>query len=422
MKPARKTVRCAVYCRKSTEEGLDQDFNSLDAQRAAAEAYIASQQQEGWRCLAEHYDDGGYTGANLDRPALQRLLADVAAGKIDIILIYKIDRLSRSLLDFARIIETFEKHQVSFVAVTQQQLNSTTSMGRLMLNVLLSFAQFERELIAERTRDKIAAARRKGKWVGGMPLLGYQVDPTTFKLVVHEAEAEQVRTIFTLYREKQALPPVLEELARRGWRMHRWQTRKGPWRGGQAFTTTSLRRLLRNPTYLGLVRYKRELHPGEHPAIIDAALWHAVQPLLRGQRRPGVRSRQPAVLQGLLYCVPCGCLMGSSSTTRGTKQYRYYVCARAQQRGWDSCSSKSVPAGEIERVVVEQLGQLSSQEPALANFGSSWSGLAPENQVGVLQQLVERVDYDGAAGKLAITLRPDGVGALASVWNGEAKP
>jgi site-specific DNA recombinase len=422
MKKSIKTVRCAIYTRKSTEEGLDQDFNSLDAQRAAAEAYIASQQQEGWRCLPEHYDDGGYTGANMDRPALQRLLVDVAAKKIDIILIYKLDRLSRSLLDFARIVETFEKHQVSFVSVTQH-LNSTTSMGRLMLNVLLSFAQFEREIIAERTRDKIAAARRKGKWVGGMPLLGYEVDPSAFKLVVDEAEAARVRAIFALYREQQALQPVLDELQRRGWRTHRWQTRKGHWRGGQAFTKTSLRRLLRNPTYLGMVRYKRELHPGEHAAIVDAELWHAVQPLLQEKRRPGSRrSTQPALLKGLLYCAPCGRLMHSAATTRGSKQYRYYVCSMAQQQGWDTCPSKSVPAGDIERLVIEQLGQLSPEEPALENFVSLWTGLPPEKQVRVLRQLVERVDYDGSAGKLAITLRPDGLSEIASELSAEAKP
>jgi site-specific DNA recombinase len=422
MKKSSKPIRCAIYTRKSTEEGLDQDFNSLDAQRAAAEAYIASQRQEGWRCLPDRYNDGGYTGANMDRPALQRLLADVAAKKIDIVLIYKLDRLSRSLLDFARIVEAFEKHQVSFVSVTQH-LNSTTSMGRLMLNVLLSFAQFEREIIAERTRDKIAAARRKGKWVGGMPLLGYAVDPSTFKLVVNQAEAAQVRAIFLLYRDKQALQSVLDELQRRGWRTHRWQTRKGHWRGGQEFTKTSLRRLLRNPTYLGMVRYKQELHPGEHTAIVDAELWHAVQPLLQEKRRAGSRrSTQPAVLKGLLYCAPCGCIMHGSGTTRGNKQYRYYVCGMAQRRGWDTCPSKSVPAGDIERLVVEQIGQLSPEEPALENFVPLWTDLAPEVQARVLRQLIERVDYDGAAGKLAITLRPEGASAIAPELNSEANP
>ena len=203
---ASKVVRCAIYTRKSTEEGLEKEFNSLDAQRATAEAYIASQQQEGWVCLSEHYDDGGFTGGNLERPALQRLLEHIAAGQVDCVLVNKVDRLSRSLLDFARLMELFEKHQVAFVSVTQM-FSTATSVGRLILNVLLSFAQFERELIAERTRDKIAAARRNGKWVGGLPLLGYDVDAKTSKLRVNEAEAARVRAIFALFLEHRALRP-----------------------------------------------------------------------------------------------------------------------------------------------------------------------------------------------------------------------
>src|SRR5690242_5254490 len=207
-------VRCAIYTRKSTEEGLEQEFNSLDAQRESAQAYIASQQQEGWVCLPDRYDDGGFTGGNTERPALQRLLADIADGKVDTVVIYKIDRLSRSLLDFAKMMDQFEQHQVALVSVTQQ-FNSGTSMGRLVLNVLLSFAQFEREIIAERTRDKIAATRRKGKWTGGYPLLGYDLDPKGGRLLPNDEEAARVRTIFQLYVEMQGLLPVVEELARR---------------------------------------------------------------------------------------------------------------------------------------------------------------------------------------------------------------
>ena len=214
--PDQGPVRCAVYTRKSSEEGLEQDFNSLDAQRAAAEAYIQSQKQEGWQCLRRHYDDGGFTGANMDRPALTNLLADIAQGQVDCVLVYKVDRLSRSLLDFARIIETFEKHRVAFVSVTQQ-FNTATSMGRLVLNVLLSFAQFEREIISERTRDKIAAARRKGKWVGGQPVLGYDVEAHGPRLVVNDEEAVRVRAIFALYLEQQGLTGVVRELELRNW-------------------------------------------------------------------------------------------------------------------------------------------------------------------------------------------------------------
>src|SRR5271155_1593128 len=282
-----KLVHCAVYTRKSSDEGLDKEFNTLDAQREAGEAYIKSQGPEGWTCLADRYDDGGYTGANLERPALQRLLADIAAGKVQIVLVYKIDRLSRSLLDFAKMMDVFEQHGASFVAVTQQ-LNSATSMGRLLLNVLLSFAQFEREIIGERTRDKIAAARRKGKWSGGMPLLGYDVDPKGSKLVVNEAEAVRVRGIFELYLQHQALLRVVQELERCGWQTKRWTTRKGKTRGGVPFTRTNLYHLLTRVAYIGQIQYKHETHPGEHPAIVDPEVWRQVQTLLRrhGRRDP----------------------------------------------------------------------------------------------------------------------------------------
>lgn len=269
-------VRCAIYTRKSTEEGLDQDFNSLHAQRESAEAFIASQQHEGWLCLPEHYDDGGYSGGTMERPALQRLLTDIEAGKVDCVVVYKVDRLSRSLLDFARILEAFERHRVSFVSVTQQ-FNTATSMGRLVLNVLLSFAQFEREMISERTRDKIAATRRKGRWCGGRPILGYDVDRQGAKLVVNADEAAQVRAIFQLYLDDERLMPVVEELRRRGWRNKRWITRKGVQCGGGAFDKSSLWHLLTNVTYLGKVRYKDEIHDGQHEAIVDAEVWQRVQ-------------------------------------------------------------------------------------------------------------------------------------------------
>src|SRR6266849_4114862 len=212
--PTRTTIRCAIYTRKSTEEGLEKEFNSLDAQRESGEAFIASQLHEGWVCLPDHYDDGGFTGGNMDRPALKRLMGDIEAGKVDTVVVYKVDRLSRSLLDFARMMETFDKHQVAFVSVTQQ-FNTATSMGRLILNVLLSFAQFEREMISERTRDKMAATRRKGKWAGGPLILGYDLDPGGGHLVVNEAEADRVRAIFELYLELGALLPVVQELGRR---------------------------------------------------------------------------------------------------------------------------------------------------------------------------------------------------------------
>jgi site-specific DNA recombinase len=365
-KPTLAAVRCAVYTRKSTEEGLEQAFNSLDAQREAAEAYVRSQAHEGWTLLPERYDEGGFTGGNLDRPALKRLLADVEQGKIDVVVIYKVDRLSRSLLDFARLMALFERHRVSFVSVTQQ-FNTATSMGRLMLNVLLSFAQFERELIAERTRDKVAATRRKGKWAGGTPLLGYDVDPNATRLVVNADEAVRVRAIFDLYLEYEALLPVVEELARRGWANKRWTTRGGRQVGGAAFTRTSLHRLLTNPAYAGRVRHKGELYRGEHPAIIDEEVYRRVQAVLQRNARQGgapVRTQFGALLKGLLRCVCCDAAMTPAHTAKGGRRYRYYTCVAAQKRGRATCPAPSVPAAEVERVVVARLRE-AGRDPAV---------------------------------------------------------
>jgi site-specific DNA recombinase len=359
-------IRCAIYTRKSTEVGLEQDFNSLDAQREACLAYVQSQRHEGWKCLPTRYDDGGFTGGNMDRPALKRLLADVEAGKIDCVVTYKIDRLSRSLLDFARIIGIFEKHHVSFVSITQQ-FNSATSMGRLVLNVLLSFAQFEREIISERTRDKIAATRRKGKWSGGLPVLGYDVDPQVLRLVVNPKEATRVRAIFDLYLEHQALLPVVRELERRGWRTKAWVTRKGRKIGGQPFVKTNLHKLLTNATYAGKLRYKKELHNGEHPAIVDPVKWRKVQELLQRHRHKGSAERNGsgAILKGLLYCRPCGFAMSPTYSSKGSKRYRYYVCSQAQKYGWDHCPTQSIPAGQIERIVLAQISKVGQDSERL---------------------------------------------------------
>jgi len=364
----KKVVRCAIYTRKSTEEGLQQEFNSLDAQRESGEAYITAQKHEGWVCLPDRYDDGGFTGGNLDRPAVQRMMSDIKAGKIDCVVVYKVDRLSRSLMDFARMMETFEEHHVSFVSVTQQ-FNTSHSMGRLMLNVLLSFAQFEREIISERTRDKIAAARRKGKFAGGRPVLGYDLlsNPAGPKLVVNDAEANQVRTIFELYLKHQALIPTVRELDQRGWTTKAWQTKDGRRVGGCPFDKNLLYHLLTNVVYLGKVRYRDEVHPGEHAAIVDEQVWQRVQAVLGRNGRTGggvVKNKYGALLKGLLRCGSCECSMGHTYSAQGTKRYRYYVCLRAQKRGWDKCPTKSVPAGEIERFVVEQIKTI-GKDPAV---------------------------------------------------------
>jgi site-specific DNA recombinase len=355
---APKRIRCAIYTRKSTEEGLEQEFNSLDAQRESAEAFIKSQAHEGWVCLPNRYDDGGFTGGNMDRPALQQLVADIESGLIDCVVVYKVDRLSRSLLDFARMMEVFDRKGISFVSVTQQ-FNTTHSMGRLTLNILLSFAQFEREIISERTRDKIAATRKKGKWCGGRPILGYDADPVTNKLVVNLDEAPRVRAIFRLYADHGSLLPVVQELNTRGWTTKRYTNRKGIASGGMAFTRTNLWYLLTNPLYCGKVRHKNDLYPGEHEAIVDEVLWQRVATQLErnGQGNGNeVKNRHGSILKGLIRCVPCGCAMTPSYSCKGGKvRYRYYCCIQAQKKGWDTCPSKSIPAGQIEQFVVDRI-------------------------------------------------------------------
>lgn len=361
--PPRQTTRCAIYTRKSTEEGLQQDFNTLDAQRESAEAYILAHKHEGWTCLPDRYDDGGYTGGNLDRPAFKRLMADVEAGKVDAIVIYKIDRLSRSLMDFARVMETLERHNVALIAITQS-LDTKTSMGRLTLNVLLSFAQFERELISERTRDKIAAARRKGKFAGGRPLLGFDIltAPGGSKLIVNKAEARRVREIFELFIEYGSLIPTVRELNKRGWHNKTWTSRANKAMGGRPFDKATLYRLLCNVVYLGKVTHGEHIYAGEHEAIVPQDLFDRVQSMLRRNKNIGgkhVRNKHNTLLKGLVRCSHCGCGMSHHFTTKnGTTRYRYYVCNNAQKRGWSSCPSASVPAPAIEGFVVDQLREV----------------------------------------------------------------
>jgi site-specific DNA recombinase len=360
-------VRCAVYTRKSTEEGLQQEFNSLDAQREAAEAFIASQKHEGWELVTDHFDDGGYTGGNMDRPALKRLIAAIEARQVDCVVVYKVDRLSRSLLDFARMMGLFDRYGVTFVSVTQQ-FNTTSSLGRLTLNILLSFAQFEREIIAERTRDKMSAARKKGKWVGGHPVLGYDIDPRGGRLVVNPDEADRVRAIYDLYLKYEGLVPVLQELDVRGWHTKRWTTESGNIRGGKKFTKASLHGLLKNVIYTGMVNHKGGLYPGEHEAILEKATWDRVQTTLHRNGRGnggGTKNKYGALLRGILSCGSCGAVMVHTYTMRRAKRYRYYVCYNSQQRGWDHCETKSVSAQGIETAVLDSIRRLGS-EPGLA--------------------------------------------------------
>ncbi len=362
---APQKIRCAIYTRKSCEEGLDQEFNSLDAQRETGEAYITSQKSAGWVCLPTRYDDGGFSGGDMERPALQRLLEDIQAGKVDCVVIYKLDRLSRSLLDFARIMDVFDQHNVSFVSVTQQ-LNTASSMGRLMLNILLSFAQFEREIIGERIRDKIAAQRRKGKWAGGIPVLGYDVDRSgpSPKLVINATEAARVREIFALYLKHESLLPVVEELAQRSWYNKEWLTSRGNRRGGRPFEKASLHALLTNPIYAGQVKHKTECFPGEHEPIISEAVFRQVQARLKQNNRGGaeVRNKHGALLKGRLVCKACQRAMVHTFTGQGVKRYRYYKCSHAIQSGYDTCPTPALRAPEIEAVVVGHIRQIAEDK------------------------------------------------------------
>lgn len=421
-KPLVRKLRCAVYTRKSSEEGLEQEFNSLDAQREACEAYIASQRSEGWVPVRDHYDDGGISGGTLERPALQRLLADIEEGLIDVVVVYKIDRLSRSLMDFSKLVEVFDRNDVTFVSITQS-FNTTTSMGRLTLNILLSFAQFEREVTAERIRDKFAASRAKGIFMGGVPPLGYDVQSR--KLIVNEAAAANVRYIFQRFSEVGSGTTILRELAQRG-----ITTRQG-----KPITKGFLYRLLNNRAYLGEAVHKGKSYPGEHDAIIDQDVWDAVRTILKESPRVRAnrsRANTPALLKGLLWGAD-GAAFSPTHTRKNGKLYRYYVSQTLLRHGAGSCTVGRVSAAEIEGAVVDQLravfrqpeiivgawksgvkharGMTEAQaRDALTSLDPMWDELFPAEQARIVQLLVDRIVI-GSAG-LDVRLRVDGLGAL----------
>src|SRR5712675_750215 len=351
MKPASiKPVRCAIYTRVSTEHGLDQEFNSLDAQYDAASAYIKSQAHAGWTLIRPRYDDGGYSGGSTDRPDLQRLLDDIRSGKLDVIVVYKVDRLTRSLADFAKLVELFDAHSVSFVSVTQQ-FNTTTSMGRLTLNVLLSFAQFEREVTSERIRDKIAASKRKGLWVGGIAPLGYETKDR--KIVVVEEEAERVRTIFRRYLELGSLNLLMADLRERGIVTKVRSLKTGRTVGGIPFTRGPLAHFLRNRFYIGEVAFKGEVLPGEQPAILDRDLFDAVQAKLNDHRnnQTVARGKSDALLTGRIYD-DRGNRMTPSHVRKGGTKYRYYLSSSLLHGQPERAGSvRRVPADEVEALV-----------------------------------------------------------------------
>jgi site-specific DNA recombinase len=430
-----RKVRCAVYCRKSSDEGLEQEFNSLDAQRDAGLSYIQSQRAEGWVAVPDRYEDGGFSGGTLDRPALKRLLADIEAGRIDSVVVYKVDRLTRALTDFARLVDLFDAHRVTFVSVTQS-FNTTTSMGRLTLNVLLSFAQYERELAGERIRGKFAASRKRGLWMGGVPPLGYDVIDR--KLVVNGSEADLVRLIFRRFLEVGSATRLVEELAAASQTTKCWTTQDGKPRRGKAIDKTFLYKLLNNRVYLGEAVHKGIAHPSEHDAIIDRKTWERVRSILTENahaRANRTRAATPAPLKGLLRCAACGSAMTPSHTRRNGRLYRYYVCLTAIKQKAAACPVRSVAAGEAEALVLEQMRRLfrspeiavrtitataqANGEPpvpeccvvdALATLDTVWEQLFPAEQNRLLHLLIERIDV--APDGFHLRLRADGLPSL----------
>jgi site-specific DNA recombinase len=416
--------RCAIYTRKSSEEGLDMEFNSLDAQREACEAYIASQRAEGWVTVRDQYDDGGFSGGTLERPALQRLLADIAAGLIDVIVVYKIDRLSRALMDFSRLVEIFDRHNVTFVSITQS-FNTTTSMGRLTLNILLSFAQFEREVIGERIRDKFAASRKKGMWMGGFVPLGYDVKDR--KLVVNEGEATTVRMIFERFTKIGSATALVRAL----------RTEGITGKQGKLVDKGYLYKLLNNRVYVGEAVHKGTAYPGEHEAIVDRVLWDRVHSILQEsprQRAANTRNQMPALLRGLIFG-PNGVAMTPTMTKKGSRLYRYYVSMDViRNRESDAATGpQRLPAGMVEGAVIQEIRTLlrspeiaaqtiaavREQAPelnerdviaALNDFDALWGSLFPAEQARIVHLMVQRVSVSPEG--IAVDLRTEGLGSV----------
>jgi site-specific DNA recombinase len=422
-KPVVRKLRCAVYTRKSTEEGLEMEFNSLDAQREACEAYVVSQKAEGWLLVPDRYDDGGFSGGTLERPALKRLMDHIEARRVDVVVVYKIDRLSRSLMDFARLVEVFDRNAVTFVSVTQS-FNTTTSMGRLTLHVLLSFAQFEREVTGERIRDKFAASRKKGMWMGGWAPLGYDIRDR--KLIINTAEAAHVRFIFDRFARFRSVTKLIPILAAEGIKA----------KSGKPVEKGYLYRIISNPVYVGEARHKGTSYPGEHKAIIDRTLWQRVQGILKESPRKRAarsRARTPALLKGLIFG-PSGTAMTPSHTRRNGKLYRYYLDMDVLKRGAAPGPVSRIAAGDVERAVIDQLRAIlrapeivvrtwrtarrkidniteTEVREALEQLDPLWDELFPAEQARIVQLLVERVDVqeDG----IEIRFRVDGLASLA---------
>ena len=428
--PLKRRMRCAVYTRKSSEEGLEQEYNSIDAQRDAAHSYIASQRAEGWIPVADDYDDPGFSGGNMERPALVRLLADIQTGKIDVVVIYKIDRLTRSLADFSKMVEIFDRHRVSFVSVTQQ-FNTTTSMGRLMLNILLSFAQFEREVTGERIRDKIAASKRKGMWMGGVPPLGYDV--VNRRLVPNESESDLVRQVFTRFAELGSATRLVKELHQDGATTKSWTTQDGKTRAGKPLDKGSIHRLLHNRVYLGEMSHRGAWFPAEHPPIVEQALWDRVHAILGKNHRVranDTRSTLPYLLKGIVFGSDGRALSPHYTAKAGGRRYRYYVPQRDAKEHAGASGLPRLPAAALESAVLAQLRKALTCEAVvrevapraialdatldearvsvvMSRLEQVWDQLFPAEQHRIVRLMVERVVVSPK--DLEVRLRSNGI-------------
>jgi DNA invertase Pin-like site-specific DNA recombinase len=429
----KRRMRCAVYTRKSSEEGLDQEYNSIDAQRDAGHAYIASQRAEGWIAVADDYDDPAFSGGNMERPALKRLMSDIEAGKIDVIVIYKIDRLTRSLADFSKMVEVFERQGVSFVSVTQQ-FNTTTSMGRLMLNVLLSFAQFEREVTGERIRDKIAASKRKGMWMGGIPPIGYDV--ANRRLIPNEAEAKTIAHIFQRFVELGSTTKLVKELRLDGVTSKAWTTQDGKVREGKPIDKGLIYKVLNNRTYLGELRHKELWYQAEHPPIITKSIWddaHAILSTNGRVRATTTRAKTQYLLKGIVFGSDGRAMSPFQTAKQNGRRYRYYVPQRDIKEHAGASGLPRMPAAELESAVLEQLrGHLRSPDVvrdvlpqaqkyaptldeaivtvAMKRLDDVWDQLFPAEQMRIVRLLVRQVNV--SPNNMSMDLHPTGIQRL----------
>lgn len=406
---------CAIYTRKSTSEGLEQEFTSLDNQRESAENYIKSQQHEGWSVCKELYDDGGFTGANIERPGLQRLLAHIKEGRVNCVVVYKVDRLSRSLLDFSQLLEFFDKNNVVFVSVTQQ-FNTNTSMGRLTLNILLSFAQFEREIISERTKDKMGAARRRGQWLGGRTPYGYIKDEKTKKLTIHPEESVIIQQIFALYLQGNSTREVANIINNSGTLTREYTAKSGKKFGKVAYTSNRISYILHNYTYLGKVEFNGKVYTGQQPAIIDEADFIKAQRRMAQYKTDRVQAENTeftGLLTGILKCKACGSTMIHTYTMKKKKfKYRYYVCTSAQKQGISYCPNRSIPGQLLEDAVVKRLKDyLANKAPVMpvcqteieALLSPVWDTLFPAEKRRIIKQIVKEIDCNAETQRLGIT-------------------